>query len=374
MKILFGLAFLSWFVFLSGSGRAEVLGPGWYSVKAEPVSIQQAQRYYSQKARARSQLLRGRDLTKLSATEVTPEITALAASLQHNPKLIYEYVYNYVDYCPYFGSLKGAALTYLDGSGNDFDQASLMIALLRASGYTASYEYGTMIIPGYKAANWVGTGYSISVTWDVFAFGGIPIEIPNTSEVRLARVWVKASIEGKEYRFDPSLKSYTHTSKIDIGKAIGYNRKDLLASVAKEASLTIEYVQNLNEAGLSDKLVEYSSNLISTIRSQYPNSTVEEIVGGSSIVETTLDKYPVCLSFPTVLQANWDEVPAEYTATLQIKHLGIDYTFYTPQIAGKRLSVTYAGSDFHPELRLDGELAAAGGPTTLGSKSLVSKL
>ncbi len=36
----------------------------------------------------------------------------------------------------YFGSKKGAQLTLLEKSGNDFDQAALLVALLRAQGYT----------------------------------------------------------------------------------------------------------------------------------------------------------------------------------------------------------------------------------------------
>ncbi|WP_321413454.1 transglutaminase-like domain-containing protein [uncultured Desulfobacter sp.] len=84
-----------------------------------------------------------------SAEEITSEIVELARDLNHDPKLIYEYVRNHVDYVPYFGSLKGAAMTYFDGAGNDFDQASLMIALLRKSGYQAQYVYGRMLSPYY---------------------------------------------------------------------------------------------------------------------------------------------------------------------------------------------------------------------------------
>lgn len=52
----------------------------------------------------------------------------------------------------------------------------------------------------------------------------------------------------------------------------------------------------------------------------------------------------------------WDEIPAAYTATLRIQHAGIDHTFSVSDMTGKRLTLTYAGADFHPELRLDGAL------------------
>jgi transglutaminase-like putative cysteine protease len=86
----------------------------------------------------------------------SPEIQELARALRKDPKLIYDYVHNHIDYVPYFGSRKGATLTYLDGNGNDFDQASLMIALLKASDFSAQYIYGTMTIPGNQIANWLG--------------------------------------------------------------------------------------------------------------------------------------------------------------------------------------------------------------------------
>ena len=56
-----------------------------------------------------------------SETEVTPEIKELAKALQHDPLLIYQYVYNHIDYVPTYGSLKGASMTLLERCGNDFD-------------------------------------------------------------------------------------------------------------------------------------------------------------------------------------------------------------------------------------------------------------
>jgi RHS repeat-associated protein len=378
-------------VFIAIPVQAEVLGPGWFSVTAEPVSPQDARDYYKEKAIAPVKLLR-RGRTKAmplggamllgsdgtgdikamgegDATEATPEITELARALQYNPKLIYDYVHNHIKYVPYFGSLKGATLTLLDGSGNDFDQASLMIALLRASGYTASYEYGTMTIPGYQLVNWLGTGYKWINIVLIFVYGGIPIEVQdNYSHALVTRVWVKANIDGAEYRFDPAITRYTWINKIDFGQAMGYSYSDVLDAISKGATVTDDYVQNLNETALCDKLAEYSSNLTNTIRSQYPNATVEEIVSGRSIIETTLHNYQTSLDREIVVEATWDEIPPEYTATIRVEHVSIDHTFYVPEIAGKRLTVTYAGSDYHPELRLDGELVAQGTATTPGTK------
>ena len=83
-----------------------------------------------------------------AAIEITEEIYALARGCLFDPVMMYEYVRNNIDYVPMYGSLKGATMTYLDGCGSDFDQASLLIALLRASGFTATYIYGTIQVTG----------------------------------------------------------------------------------------------------------------------------------------------------------------------------------------------------------------------------------
>ena len=147
-------------VFFTSPLRAEVLGPGWHTVTAEPVSPQEAHLYYAQRALAANQVLGDRrgakagplqgamlsattQVTMLSATTETPEITELARALQHDPKLIYEYVHNHIDYVPYFGSLKGATLTYLDGSGNDRPFAGKRLhSQLRIRYYDYSFNSG----------------------------------------------------------------------------------------------------------------------------------------------------------------------------------------------------------------------------------------
>ncbi len=172
-------------------------GPGWYSGSGETVTPEQAAEYFTKiKTQAGTKQL----LSKSgSAVEAIPEIIELARALQHDPKLIYEYVRNHVDYVPYFGSLKGAALTFFDGAGNDFDQASLMIALLRESGYQAQYVYGQLDIPYYGSPDNKDLQHWLSVSADpvliqqVLYNGGIPNEY-NGYYCRMNRVWVMYSI------------------------------------------------------------------------------------------------------------------------------------------------------------------------------------
>ncbi|MFO7539560.1 MAG: transglutaminase family protein, partial [Chloroflexota bacterium] len=66
-----------------------------------------------------------------------PYVIEKAASLGNDPTAIFEFVRSQVDYESYAGSLRGARGTLWSFGGNSVDQASLLIALLRASGIPA---------------------------------------------------------------------------------------------------------------------------------------------------------------------------------------------------------------------------------------------
>ena len=278
-----------------------------------------------------------------SAPEITDEIAALARALQHDPKLIYEYVCNHIDYVPYFGSLKGATLTLLELSGNDFDQASLMIALLRASGFTAQYVYGQMTIPSYNAGDnydlqhWLGVDANYSVISRVLASGGIPATV--STQTTLDRVWVMATIWGTDYLFDPAFKIYEDTQGIDLVEAMGYDGAALLSAAGGENGT--DYVRNLNESGLQAKLKDYTANLVTFLRANHPNASIEEIIGGREIIPEYLAELPTNLKFSNAPQHQWDSIPSEYIHKVHIQHGNINQWLEIPRIAGKRLSITY---------------------------------
>ena len=349
------------------ANQAGILGPGWHATKAERITSAEAEAYYAAKRGELRSARGGRAPMAAAAADISPEIQELARGLRHDPKLIYDYVHNHIDYVPYFGSLKGATLTYLDGSGNDFDQASLMIALLRASGYTGQYVFGTMTILGTTLSNWLGVNQIAQAIGTVLASGGIPIDaLWSDGGAQFRRVWVKATIDGVDYVFDPAFKSYTYTDKIDLGQVMSYSRNGLMAAVNSGATVTADYAQNMNEANLRSMLSTYASNLVNTIRTNYPNKNVDDIIGGRKIVQTNLIGYQT--SLPGTITAQWSDIPSEYTTTLRIQHAGIDYTFNTADLAGKRLTLTHAaGAGNRPEIRLDGALVVFGNATTIGS-------
>ena len=76
-----------------------------------------------------------------------PVIIAKATALSHDPAQIFAFVRDQVGIDSYAGSLRGAHGTLSGMAGNAIDRASLAIALLRASGFTARYAQGTLAYP-----------------------------------------------------------------------------------------------------------------------------------------------------------------------------------------------------------------------------------
>jgi transglutaminase-like putative cysteine protease len=71
-------------------------------------------------------------------------ITGEAATLGNDPNRIFQFVRDQVGYESYPGALRGARGTLWSMAGNSLDKASLLVALLRASGIPAQYATGTL--------------------------------------------------------------------------------------------------------------------------------------------------------------------------------------------------------------------------------------
>jgi len=306
-----------------------------------------------------------------SSTEATPHIQELAQGLKNDADLIYEYVYNYIEYTPIFGSVKGATGTLLDGKGNDFDQSSLMIALLREAGYTADFVYGVVRLDPAQITNWLGIDENVSAIGHLLGSAGIPATIWTYPDGSLAfvdmdHVWVKVYIDGTDYVFDPSFKTNSYTSSIDLASAMGYDQSSFLSSALSGATTDPDYVQNVNKANLSTDLATYAMNLVDYIETNNPGATLDDVIGGKTIIP--LSSYPRQNSLPyeQSITDEWTDIPSQYQNSLRIQHLGIDETFYSCDIYGKRLTIFFNVSN-QPVLRLDGATIATGSSTTPGT-------
>jgi uncharacterized membrane protein len=73
-----------------------------------------------------------------------PFVTTQATTLNNDPNMIYAFVRDQIKFEAYPGSLRGARGTLWAMAGNTLDKASLLVALLQASGFTTQYEHTTL--------------------------------------------------------------------------------------------------------------------------------------------------------------------------------------------------------------------------------------
>ena len=78
------------------------------------------------------------------ANTADPFVQEKAAELNYDPTRIFNFLQTDIGYNSYTGSLRGARGTLWSSAGNSLDDASLGVALMRASGIPAQYEEGTL--------------------------------------------------------------------------------------------------------------------------------------------------------------------------------------------------------------------------------------
>ncbi|MFL9903448.1 DUF6531 domain-containing protein [Paraburkholderia fungorum] len=316
-------------------------------------------------------------------------IDELARALRYNPDLIYQYVRNNIEIDPVRGIHKGALGAVLDNQGSAFDQAQLMVSLLRTSGYDARFVRGVIKLSAQQFSDWYGVPtsnacavlnlmgqtqipvYSISAT----TAGNCPGLNAAMADISVEHVWVKANIGGTWYTFDPSYKPHTIKSGVDLNVAAGYNAASFLKNATSGATATPDLVRGLNRAGIRSDLQTAATNLANWIRKNKPTATLGDIIGGKAIIPFyagTVRQTQNSLLDTRWTPEEWTDIPAGYKPTLRVVYQGIDQTFTSDAIYGKRLTITYSSSN-QPVLKLDGQvIGAPGSAVAPGADSVVT--
>jgi len=357
------------------AGVPEFTEPGSFCSSPKPVSHRTIQRSVAEQSTAPAGGVGTMALVNYPeiAEAATPEITALARGLENDPKKIFDYVHDHIRYVHYFGSKKGAELTLLERSGNDFDQCALLVALLRAAGQTVSYRFGLVYMPYERPSDdrdfqhWLGLTKSETNVTEVLdysvtlnSFRGFPVAdafYDGTDDLIFHRVWVRLTWQGYVYSLDPAFKISEPITGISLTNAMQWSSNAVWTAVGGTG--TADYVQNLNETNLQKKLVEYTTNLLTFIQNNSPNCSVEEVIGGKYIVSSANDALTNVLPF-TVLggysTVDWDYIPTNMMSTLKVT---VDTTtnrlLWIPQMQGQRLALTFSTNGL-AQLWLDDDL------------------
>lgn len=183
-------------------------------------------------------------------------IKELARGLDYDWRKCYGFVRDHIEYAPYFGIMRGPERTLFDREGNDADQSFLLLALLRASGHTATVAYEPLTISNntltggfylplynydgnapYNAASWLdipvsGTVSSLyeRVSAQLVTAGRSVTYLTVSSVPCIAtdHFWIVLTVDGVTYYLDPSFKPTIRATGHDIASDMGYLRSALI--------------------------------------------------------------------------------------------------------------------------------------------------
>ena len=386
--------------------HAQTTEPGWYSVSSPPnimLPLTSASTNSGYQP-AGQQPVAPMQPSAPVAEAITPQIQALADGLGDNPTNIFNYVHDHINFVLYFGAKKGAELTLLEKSGNDFDQSALLVALLSAAGYSndVSYQFGWMEIPynntsgnDYDLQHWlqlnlVNTNWTDTYTYLDYLFGtrGYPsfYATSDGNDVLIQRCWVQLQYNGNAYQLDPAFKP-----SVPVGTISGFSFTNAMGGAgttlsnalwtAAAGTDTANYCSNLNEVAIRGQLTAYATNLLNNIQSNPATATasVQQMLNGWQILPAndTIDfnPYPLFLVYDlingySVPILNWKYAPTNLMSTLSISFAGTNYQWFMPQLQGDRISLTFSNNGV-AQLWQDDTLLAQGATSGSGTTNVV---
>lgn len=292
------------------------------------------------------------DMEGTTEAPLSKEIAELAQSLQWNPVLIYEWVKNNVATEWYWGGMKGAEETLRQKSGNDADQAALLAALLRSSGFPTRYVRGTIeFFPGIdKVKNLTGIDDPQKVVV-FFQRAGIPFKPVvvggQIANFQIEHIWVESEIPYSNYRgaviddfgktwlaLDTSIKpaGVAWNNPLDIvGFPFDTLRDDYLRSV--QTTTPLEFIKS--------KAGEFLSN-------SNPGKTYQDLLSTKTVIPDVLKIIPSSLQFQSVaITGEYTALPPElmhritFTATTPAGGELFTTTLDASRISNQRLALSY---------------------------------
>lgn len=334
------------------------------------------------------------DLRPTTDVQITDDIRALAEQLNRSPTAIYNWVYNNIHYIPSFGSIQGSDLTLANRQGNAFDIASLLIALLRASNVPARYVYGTVIVDADKMKNWVGGVDDVESARVLLGQGGIPgSAISNGGRfesIRFEHVWVEAyGIFNDEHRLrwnamDAAFKQYRYTEGVDFLSEIGFDKQGFsnLVKNAGQSDATNNWVANVDASAIQAEMSRYQEALTHYLQNQPADTTLSELIGGQSIITRDEMEPPGALPYQSYVRTrSFATLPdklrhyfyVDLAPAMDGRGLGavlggrpepfMSYRASLPDLAGKKLSLSFRPASEADEVTLQALLGSVGSQT-----------
>jgi RHS repeat-associated protein len=388
MAVSWRLALAACAALLSASTAAAVEQPATKLISAPLVTPTAAWTYYG----AGTTHTEGLAAWKENGSPVNaPEIRAQARSLgaerlaasqitaAEYAQAVFDYVYNNVGVEHRFGLGKGGRGALIEKYGTAFDQAELMIKLLREGGVTANYKVGTITLAPGQFGKWTGVVKNLNQSAQSFdvdaraacqflADGGIPARIStagvtdatsctalsgNLTSVTLGHIWVEAA--GKLY--DPAFKQYYIKAGVDLSAAMGCGTvsASTCGSSATAAAMTgsiqgsvsgAPTIKNLNETALNNQLQAYAANLQTYIQTNHHEAKLEDLTGGITANPSSAPAPSAVLPYPSTIQYTWTgAIPDKFRTKFKLYQPAdpgyyipeSSYELYVDEMSGRRI-------------------------------------
>jgi hypothetical protein len=292
------------------------------------------------------------DLDPTIDVQFTDDIIALAASLNNSPVEMYNYVRDNFEFEAYLGSRKGSQQTLSHKRGNDYDQASLLIALLRVSGIPARYATDSVLMLIDPATNWLGIDDPANAASILTTCGMEGVLINMNDEpyaIKCRRVWVEAWIPFINYRgavndsvgymwvpMDPTYKQYHYNPGINLPAEIGFDAE----------AFVFDYISTFH----SETPVElFTQRLLDSLAIYHPEATYDDLITTRSVIRETDGILPGTLPYTLMSTVStFSEIPSEKRYHIRFHVYGsgtdLDYTTSLPEIVEKQLTISYVGA------------------------------
>ncbi|MCP4548429.1 MAG: transglutaminase domain-containing protein, partial [bacterium] len=213
-------------------------------------------------------------------------------------------------------------------SGNAFDTASFLSAVLRASGIHTRYRHGSVRIPAEKVMNWAGGAKTPEAAVQLLAQGGIPV----TSQIRGGRiafvkmehVWVEAWVDfkpssGAIHRkgdtwvpMDASFKQYAFTEGMNIQENVPFDAQKFADHIVQTAQISEAegWVSGIDQNYMQTALEGYQNQITDYISRTSADATVGEVLGTQTIIPSNRTMLAGGLPYKVLARGNtYTELP-----------------------------------------------------------------
>ncbi|MDD6400329.1 MAG: transglutaminase domain-containing protein, partial [Lachnospiraceae bacterium] len=258
------------------------------------------------------------------------------------PLAIYSYLKNNIGYEYYYGSRKGAKGVLASMNGNDLDQASLLLAMLRYKGYPSVYVRGEIVLTGQQAMALTGAD-TIQNAANVLTSCGNPTTVLARNNVpysvKMEHVWVRTYIPVGDYRGTGDVSGEAAWIDLDTG----IKEYEAVDNIYDEfANADIKYsLEDIASVTDSAQLESMSNELLGQL------DTSKEIYTKKRIIKKEELLYlPLSLQYEVRKEkGEFVEVDENYKDKVSLSINGQEFAdIYASDVFGKNIIISYEPS------------------------------